>query len=95
MSDTNAPAEHADLLASVVTAVTAAGERLGPGFSPDARPVSRADMAVLGRHLEELVLAELRPELARLRPRAGWVDEDLETTPLPPGEWWVDRKSVV
>jgi myo-inositol-1(or 4)-monophosphatase len=89
MKDTIAPVEDTALLASVVTAVTAAGERLRPGFSPDARPASRADMAVLGRHLEELVLAELRPELARLRPQAGWVDEDLETTPLPPGEWWV------
>src|SRR3984957_15077344 len=89
MKDTIAPAEDTALLASVVTAVTAAGERLGPGFSPDARPASRADMAVLGRHLEELVLAELRPELARLRPQAGWVDVDLETAPLPPGEWWV------
>ena len=46
-------------------------------------------MAAGGHHLEELVLAELRPELARLRPEAGWVDDDLETTPLPPGEWWV------
>src|ERR1700722_4815165 len=89
MKDTIAPAEDTALLASVVTAVTAAGQRLGPGFSPDARPASRADMAVLGRHLEELVLAELRPELARLRPQAGWADEDLETAPLPPGEWWV------
>ena len=35
------------------------------------------------------VLAELRPELERLRPDAGWVDDDLETTSLPPGEWWV------
>ena len=58
-------------------------------FSPAARPASRADMAAGGRHLEELVLAGLRPELARLRPAAGWVDDDLETTPLPPGEWWV------
>jgi myo-inositol-1(or 4)-monophosphatase len=89
MSDTNAPAEHADLIAAVVKAATAAGERLLAGFSPDARPASRADMAVLGHQLEDLVLAELRPELARLRPGAGWVDDDLETTPLPPGEWWV------
>jgi myo-inositol-1(or 4)-monophosphatase len=100
MSDTNdLAAEYAesvesaellaDLLAAVVTAATAAGDRLLAGFSPDARPASRADMAVRGRDLEELVLAGLRPELARLRPGAGWVDDDLETVPLPPGEWWV------
>ena len=90
MSDTIDPAaEYAGLLASVVAAATAAGDRLMADFSPDARPASRADMAVGGRHLEELVLAELRPELASLRPPAGWVDEEMETTPLPPGEWWV------
>jgi myo-inositol-1(or 4)-monophosphatase len=89
MSDTDAAAEYADLLAPVVKAATAAGDRLLADFSPDARPASRADMAVRGHQLEELVLAGLRPELAGLRPAAGWVDDDRETTPLPPGEWWV------
>jgi myo-inositol-1(or 4)-monophosphatase len=90
MSDTTIPAaEYAELLPSVVKAATAAGNRLLAGFSPDARPASRADMAATGGHIEELVLNGLRPELASLRPGAGWVDEDLETTPLPPGEWWV------
>ena len=43
-------------------------------------------MAALGGHLEDLALSSLRPELERLRPAAGWVDDDQETTPLPPGE---------
>src|SRR5580693_8609113 len=90
MSDTIDPAtEYAGLLAAVVEAATAAGDRLMADFSPAARPASRSDMAAGGRHLEELVLAELRPKLARLRPAAGWVDDALETTPLPSGEWWV------
>jgi myo-inositol-1(or 4)-monophosphatase len=90
MSDTIDPAaEYAGLLAAVAEAATAAGDRLMAEFSPAARPASRADMAADGRHLEELVLAGLRPELARLRPAAGWVDDALETTPLPSGEWWV------
>jgi myo-inositol-1(or 4)-monophosphatase len=89
MSDTAVPAEYADLLAPVVKAATAAGDRLMAEFSPDARPASRADMAAAGDHTEELVLGLLRPELASLRPGAGWVEEDMETTPLPPGEWWV------
>ena len=90
MSDTIDPAaENAGLLAAVVEVATAAGDRLMADFSAAARPASRADMSAGGRHLEELVLAELRPELVRLRPRAGWVDDDLETAPLPPGEWWV------
>jgi myo-inositol-1(or 4)-monophosphatase len=83
MSDTT------DLLVSVVKATTAAGDRLMAEFSPDARPASRADMAAAGVHTEELVLGALRPELKSLRPGAGWVDEDMETTPLPPGQWWV------
>jgi myo-inositol-1(or 4)-monophosphatase len=90
MSDSAIPAaEYADLLSSVVKATAAAGDRLLAEFSPQARPGSRADMAAQGRHTEDLVLGELRPELARLRPEAGWVDEDEETTPLPPGERWV------
>jgi myo-inositol-1(or 4)-monophosphatase len=78
-----------NLLSSVVKAATSAGDRLLAEFSPLARPGGRADMARVGRHLEELVLGGLRPELASLLPGAGWVDDDLETTPLPPGEWWV------
>jgi myo-inositol-1(or 4)-monophosphatase len=92
MSDNPIPvpaAEYADLLSPVVKAATAAGGRLLAEFSPRARPGSRADMARVGRHTEELVLGELRPELASLLPGAGWVEDDLETKPLPPGEWWV------
>jgi myo-inositol-1(or 4)-monophosphatase len=84
-----AAAGYAGLLSAVVKAATAAGDRLLAEFSPQARPSGRADMAAVGRHTEDLVLGELRPELARLLPGAGWVDEGLETTPLPPGEWWV------
>jgi myo-inositol-1(or 4)-monophosphatase len=90
MSDNAIPAaEYADVLSAVVKAATAAGDRLLAEFSPQARPASRADMATVGRHIEGLVLGELRPELARLLPGAGWADDDMETTPLPPGEWWV------
>ena len=81
--------EYAGLLDPVVKAATAAGDRLLAEFSPAARPASRADMAAAGQHTEELVLGELRPELASLRPGADWVDDDRETVPLPPGEWWV------
>jgi myo-inositol-1(or 4)-monophosphatase len=90
MSDNAIPvAGYADLLSSVVKATTAAGDRLLAEFSPQGRPSGRADMATVGRHTEDLVLAELRPELARLLPAAGWVDDDRETAPLPPGDWWV------
>jgi myo-inositol-1(or 4)-monophosphatase len=79
----------AGLLSAVVEAATEAGDRLLAEFSPGSRPGSRADMAAPGRHTEELVLGGLRPALAGLRPAAGWAGDDLETVPLPPGEWWV------
>jgi myo-inositol-1(or 4)-monophosphatase len=78
-----------ELLPIIVKEATAAGDRLLADFSPDARPASRADMATAGHHIEDLVLGELRPALAALRPQAGWLTEELETTPVPPGEWWV------
>jgi myo-inositol-1(or 4)-monophosphatase len=87
MSDT--AAGQAELLPAVLAAATAAGNRLLAEFSSSARPASRADMAAVGQHTEDLVLGELRPELARLRPAAGWAGDDMETGPLPPGEWWV------
>ena len=93
MSDTVAPAaenaEYADILPAIVKAAAAAGDRLLAEFSAEARPSSRKDMAVAGHHTEDLVLGELRPELERLRPAAGWAGDDLETVALPPGEWWV------
>jgi myo-inositol-1(or 4)-monophosphatase len=82
-------AEYVGVLSSVVKTATAAGGRLLAEFSPRAWPASRADMAAVGRHTEELVLGELRPELASLLPGAGWVDDGMEARPLPPGEWWV------
>jgi myo-inositol-1(or 4)-monophosphatase len=81
--------EYVDLLPAVARPVTAAGDRLLAGFSAAARPAGRADMAAVGDRTEELVLGTLRPELARLRPPAGWAGEEWETAPLPPGEWWV------
>jgi myo-inositol-1(or 4)-monophosphatase len=90
MSDTVIPpTEYAEMLPIIIKSVTAAGDRLLAEFSTAARPSSREDMAVAGHHSEALVLGEMRPELGRLRPAAGWVDDDRETVPLPPGEWWV------
>jgi myo-inositol-1(or 4)-monophosphatase len=81
MTDDSIHGEYAGLLCAVIEATTAAGGRLLAEFSPAARPGSRADMAALGGHAEDLVLGELRPELASLRPQAGWVKEEMETTP--------------
>lgn len=77
------------LLAAVTGATAAAAERLLAVFAPDARPASRADMAVGGHRIEDIVVRELRGALTALRPGARWLDEEQETTALPNGEWWV------
>jgi myo-inositol-1(or 4)-monophosphatase len=78
----------ADLLPAVVEAVQAAGKRLSALYEPDARPTGRADMFRAAKRNEEASLGDLRPALTAARPGAGWVDDDQETTALPPGEWW-------
>jgi myo-inositol-1(or 4)-monophosphatase len=78
--------EH--LLTAVVTAVQDAGKRLLAVYDPDARPAGRKDMFRAGTRNEEASLGDLRPALTAARPGAGWVDDDQETTALPPGEWW-------
>jgi myo-inositol-1(or 4)-monophosphatase len=78
----------AHLLPAAVEAVRAAGRRLSARYEPGARPTGRADMFRAGQRNEEASLGSLRPALAAARPGAGWVDDDQETTALPPGEWW-------
>ena len=81
--------DDARLLAGLVEISHAAGQRLLARFAPAARPHDRAAMFEAGRANEDASLAGLRGALAALRPAAGWLDEDLETVGLPPGEWWV------
>lgn len=81
-------ADDTALLAEVEETAGAAGDRLLAVFSPDARPAGRSDMFTAGRRNEEVSLGRLRTALTAMRPGAGWVDEDMETTALPPGEWW-------
>lgn len=86
---TDLPGGYLSLLAPVVSVTVAAGERLNALFSPEARPDSRTEMFAALRRNEEAVLGQLRDALAELRPQAKWIEEDQETTPLAPGEWWV------
>lgn len=83
-----APEGDLALLPAVVDVARAAGARLLAVFSPSARPRGRADMFTAGTRNEDVSLDGLRESLARIRPAAGWVDEDQETTALPDGEWW-------
>ncbi|WP_437999409.1 inositol monophosphatase family protein [Sorangium sp. So ce185] len=84
-----ARADDEALLPAVVAALTAAGERLVARFSTAPRLGSREEIfAALGDN-DAVSLDALREPLARARPGAGWVEDELERGPLPPGEWWV------
>ncbi|WP_224363950.1 inositol monophosphatase family protein [Hyalangium versicolor] len=82
-------ADDETLMHTTVAAVQAAGRHLKNRFSFDARPGSRdAILAALQANDVES-LGILRRLLTEARPGAGWVEDELETGALPPGEWWV------
>ena len=72
----------------LIPAVTEAADRLLAVFSADARPGGRYDVFEAANRNENLVLAGLQSALKELRPDAVWLDDEMETTPLPPGEFW-------
>jgi myo-inositol-1(or 4)-monophosphatase len=76
------------LLDGIVAAVTAAGAALLERYDPAARPGDRDDLFAALQANETVSVASLRPALSALRPHAGWADGELETSALPPGEWW-------
>jgi myo-inositol-1(or 4)-monophosphatase len=77
------------LLSGMVAIAEDAGRRLLSAFSPDARPDGREDLLGAARRNEERASAGLRDGLAALRPGAAWLDSELDSAPLPDGEWWV------
>ncbi|WP_242904876.1 inositol monophosphatase family protein [Actinomadura terrae] len=77
------------LVERVAAAVQAAGEYLAGRFSEVVHLDGRDEVVAEIHANDEASLAILRPELARLRPGAGWVEDELEGGPLPDGEWWV------
>lgn len=94
MSTTQAPmatasSADAELLAAVEEVAAAAGQRLLALYSPDSRPRDRAEMIEAARANEAASSDGLREALHRIRPEARWLDDELETSTLPDGEWWV------
>lgn len=88
-----APNPHLDadreLLSGVIDAVQAAGARMMSVF-PGRPDYTTRDQVVRAIHAnDEESLAVLQPMLSSLRPDAGWVEDELESGPLPDGEWWV------
>jgi len=82
-------AEDETLLSAVVSAVKTAGSHLKTRFSPDARLASRAEIVAATQANDDASLDVLRGALTDARPLAGWVEDELATGALPPGEWWI------
>lgn len=79
----------ADVLARTVTAVQEAGAALRERYGEVVRHQSREELMRALADNDETALDILRPRLERLRPDAGWVEDELDGGALPPGEWWV------
>lgn len=81
--------EDEALLPAVVAAVQAAGSHLKDRFSIDSR-LGSGDAILAALHANDAAsLSFLREALARARPGAGWVEDELAVGALPPGEWWI------
>ncbi|MER6164378.1 inositol monophosphatase family protein [Streptomyces violaceorubidus] len=78
-----------DLLAQAADAVRAAGAVLRERFGDVIRYQSREELMDALAANDDAALDLLRPALTRLRPAAGWVEDELDGGALPAGEWWV------
>jgi myo-inositol-1(or 4)-monophosphatase len=82
-------AEDTALLADITSALVAAGEVLTDRF-PQVPALATGEDVVRAIHAnDEASLTAFRPRLEALRPGAGWAEDELESGPLPEGEWWV------
>lgn len=79
----------ADLLAQTADSVRAAGSALRERFGGVVRYETREELMRALAANDDTALDILRPRLSRLRPDAGWVEDELDGGALPPGEWWV------
>ncbi|MER7966663.1 MULTISPECIES: inositol monophosphatase family protein [Streptomyces] len=86
---TTVPASDTDLLAQTASAVREAGSVLRERFTGVVRHQSREELMGALAANDDAALGILRPALTRLRPDAGWVEEELDGGALPAGEWWV------
>ncbi|MGO4459451.1 inositol monophosphatase [Streptomyces sp. M-16] len=89
LQTTDAAASDADLLDQTSVAVRAAGSALRERFGEVVRYQNREELMNALAANDDTALDILRPRLTRLRPDAGWVEDELDGGALPPGEWWV------
>ncbi|MQY06475.1 3'(2'),5'-bisphosphate nucleotidase CysQ [Actinomadura macrotermitis] len=79
----------ADLLDQTAIAVQEAGSALLERFGEVVGYQTREELMAALVANDDAALAILRPRLTRLRPDAGWVEDELDGGALPAGEWWV------
>ncbi|MFE5511758.1 inositol monophosphatase family protein [Streptomyces sp. NPDC056529] len=86
---TDVAASDTDLLDLTAAAVRDAGSALRERFGETVPYRTREELMRALAANDDTALDVLRPRLTRLRPNAGWVEEELDGGALPPGEWWV------
>ncbi|MFE9118668.1 inositol monophosphatase family protein [Streptomyces sp. NPDC007172] len=86
---TDVATSDADLLGETESAVRAAGSALRERFGEVVRYETREELMHALAGNDNAALDILRPRLTRLRPEAGWVEDELDGGALPAGEWWV------
>ncbi|GAA0592194.1 3'(2'),5'-bisphosphate nucleotidase CysQ [Streptomyces crystallinus] len=86
---TDVARDDAALLGETANAVRAAGSALRERFGEVVRYRTRQELMHALAANDDTALEILRPRLTRLRPDAGWVEDELDGGALPPGEWWV------
>ncbi|WP_458248600.1 inositol monophosphatase family protein [Streptomyces sp. MAI_2237] len=89
LQPTGATTSEADLLDQTTVAVQAAGAALRERFGEVVRYRTREELMRALAVNDDAALDILRPRLTRLRPEAGWVEDELDGGALPSGEWWV------
>jgi myo-inositol-1(or 4)-monophosphatase len=77
------------LLPAVATTVQAGGKHMLKWFVSRPDMVTRDEVVAAIHGNDDKSLSVLRERLTALRPQAGWVEDELESGELPPGEWWV------
>lgn len=86
---TSDAASDTGLLAQTADAVRAAGSVLRERFGDVVRYQTREELMSALAGNDDAALEVLRPALARLRPDARFVEDELAGGALPAGEWWV------
>lgn len=78
------------LIAATVAAVKLTGSEMLRHFDTQARSPTNLPNLVGAIHANDRRSLEIvRSLLERARPKAGWVEDELEGGSLPDGEWWI------